>query len=135
MELARAPKAQHSPAGLSAALTAAERGFDVTLIDRADRIGQAALDRLADSLGKNPIVGDIRGRGCMFGVEIVSDKETRSAAPELAEKIYYRCLDQGLSFKISQGCVLTLSPPLIIAREDLDAALTIVETAISETVS
>jgi 4-aminobutyrate aminotransferase len=71
----------------------------------------------------------------MFGVEIVSDKETRSAAPELAEKVYYRCLDQGLSFKISQGCVLTLSPPLTIAREDLEAALTIVETAITETAS
>jgi len=75
----------------------------------------------------------VRGRGLMFGVEIVADKATRAPAPELAEKIYYRCLDQGLSFKISQGCVLTLSPPLTITREDLETALNIVETAIAET--
>ena len=68
----------------------------------------------------------------MFGVEIVSNKTLKTAAPELAEKIYYKCLDAGLSFKISQGCVLTLSPPLTIAREDLEAALNIVETAILE---
>ena len=42
----------------------------------------------------------------------------------------YRCLDKGLSFKISAGSVLTLSPPLTISREDLDRALTIVEEAI-----
>jgi 4-aminobutyrate aminotransferase len=80
------------------------------------------------------IIGDVRGRGLMFGVEIVSDKAQKTAAPDLAETIYYKCLDKGLSFKISQGCVLTLSPPLNIARNDLDAALTIVETAISEAV-
>jgi len=93
------------------------------------------MNRLRDFASCCPIAGDVRGRGLMFGVEIVSDKETRSPAPELAEKIYYKCLDQGLSFKISQGCVLTLSPPLTIAQEDLDVALTIVETAINETVS
>ena len=68
----------------------------------------------------------------MFGVEIVTDRQTRQADPELAEKIYYRCLDAGLSFKISAGNVLTLSPPLVISREDLDKALTIVETAVRE---
>ena len=73
----------------------------------------------------------MRGRGLMFGVEIVSDKAARTPAPQLAERIYYACLDQGLSFKISGGCTLTLSPPLVISREDLDRALSIVETAIA----
>ena len=49
---------------------------------------------------------------------------------DLAEQIYYRCLDAGLSFKISQGCVLTLSPPLVISCQELDRALDIVEDAI-----
>jgi 4-aminobutyrate aminotransferase len=49
----------------------------------------------------------------------------------LAERVYYRCLEGGLSFKISQGNVLTLSPPLVIARDDLDRALGLVEAAIA----
>ena len=45
----------------------------------------------------------------------------------MAERVFYACLDRGLSFKISQGSVLTLSPPLIISRDELDHALDIVE--------
>jgi 4-aminobutyrate aminotransferase len=66
----------------------------------------------------------------MLGVEIVEDRATKTAAPDRAERIYYRSLAAGLSFKISAGCVLTLSPPLTIAKTDLDRALHIVEQAI-----
>jgi 4-aminobutyrate aminotransferase len=47
-----------------------------------------------------------------------------------AEAVMYHCLAHGLSFKIGQGNVLALSPPLIIAREDLDRALDILEAAL-----
>lgn len=77
-------------------------------------------------------VGDVRGRGLMFGVELVTDRESLLPDPALAERVYYRCLAEGLSFKISAGNVVTLSPPLIIGKDDLDRALTIVETAIME---
>ena len=81
-------------------------------------------------MARAPIIGDVRGRGLLFGVEIVADRESRAPERELAEKIYYRCLEAGLSFKISQGCVLTLSPPLVISKTDLDRALDIVEEAV-----
>ena len=100
------------------------------LADRAAELGQRALARLAEALDGVGIVGDIRGRGLMFGVEIVADRETRAPARAAAERIYYRCLDAGLSFKISAGAVLTLSPPLVIGREDLDRALSIVVEAV-----
>ncbi len=89
-------------------------------------------ERLGNFASSCDVVGDVRGRGAMFGVEIVSDREAKTPGNELAEKIFYRCLDLGLSFKISQGCVLTLSPPLTIAQPDLDRAFGIVEQAISE---
>ncbi len=126
---------EKNPVTARAALTTLDIIEDEGLVERSARLGDYAMNRLRDFASDCPIAGDVRGRGLMFGVEIVSDRETRSPAPELAEKIYYKCLDQGLSFKISQGCVLTLSPPLTIAQEDLDVALTIVETAINETVS
>jgi 4-aminobutyrate aminotransferase len=71
----------------------------------------------------------VRGRGLMLGVEIVTDKASLEPDYALAERIYYRCLENGLSFKISAGNVLTLSPPLVIAKDDLDRALTTVEDA------
>ena len=88
------------------------------------------MAQLTEGLEGCPIAGDIRGRGLMFGVEIVTDRDSRTPAPDLAERIYYACLDQGLSFKISAGCVLTLSPPLTIAQSDLDRAMAIVIAAI-----
>lgn len=126
---------EKNPVTARAALTTLDIIEDEGLVERSAQLGEHAMNRLRDFASACPIAGDVRGRGLMFGVEIVSDRETRSAAPDMAEKIYYKCLDKGLSFKISQGCVLTLSPPLTIAREDLDAALTIVETAITETAS
>ncbi|MGJ8628971.1 MAG: (R)-1-hydroxy-2-aminoethylphosphonate ammonia-lyase [Sulfitobacter sp.] len=123
---------EKNPVTARAALTTLDIIEDGGLVECAATLGVHAQDRLRDTLGNHPNVGDIRGRGLMFGVEIVSDKEARTPAPELAEKIYYSCLAHGLSFKISAGNVLTLSPPLTIARDELDAALSIVETAVQD---
>ncbi len=123
---------EKNPVTARAALTTLEIIEDESLVENAASLGHYALDRLQDSLATSPIVGDVRGRGLMFGVEIVSDRAAKTPGNDLAEQIYYRCLDSGLSFKISQGCVLTLSPPLTITRQDLDRALSIVETAITD---
>jgi 4-aminobutyrate aminotransferase len=122
---------EKNPVTARAALTTLEIIEDEGLVERSADLGNYALQRLYEFGSKCSIVGDVRGRGLMFGIEIVSDKQYKTASPELAEMIYYKCLDKGLSFKISQGCVLTLSPPLTISRKDLDAALLIVENAIT----
>ncbi len=101
------------------------------LVDRAAELGAHARSRLEDFARTCRIVGDVRGRGLMFGIEIVRDKSTKAQDREAAERIYYRCMENGLSFKISGGNVLTLSPPLIIERSDLEKALGIVEGAIT----
>ncbi len=103
---------------------------DEGLVERAATLGRHALGRLRETVGDNPIVGDIRGRGLMFGVDIVGDRSTMTSDRAAAERIYYRCLEAGLSFKISAGSVLTLSPPLTIGQDDLDRALSIVVQAI-----
>jgi 4-aminobutyrate aminotransferase len=126
---------EKNPVTARAALTTLEIIEDEGLVERAAELGDYAMARLESFALNCPIIGDVRGRGLMFGVEIVSDIAQKTAAPDLAEMIYYKCLDNGLSFKISQGCVLTLSPPLTILRADLDIALTIVENAITETIS
>lgn len=121
---------EKNPVTARAALTTIGIIEEEGLIARAAELGAHAMGRMRELMERSPIVGDVRGRGLMFGVEIVSDKAARSPAPELAERIYYRCLEAGLSFKISQGSVLTLSPPLVIAKDDFDRALDIVEAAV-----
>ncbi|RYG92808.1 aspartate aminotransferase family protein [Loktanella sp. IMCC34160] len=120
---------EKNPVTARAALTTLEIIEDEGLVDRAAMLGAHAIGRLTEELAECPVAGDIRGRGLMFGVEIVSDRDARTPDPTRAERIYYACLEQGLSFKISAGNVLTLSPPLTIDRADLDRALDIVIAA------
>ncbi len=121
---------EKNPVTARAALTTIQIIAEEGLAVRSAEMGAYALDELKDRLGSVRIVGDIRGRGLLFGVEIVEDRSTKTPGDALAEKIYYACLSAGLSFKISQGCVLTLSPPLTITRAELDSALDIVVSAI-----
>lgn len=121
---------EKNPVTARAGLTTIEIIEEEGLVERAAELGAHALGRMRDLMARSPIVGDVRGRGLMIGVEIVTDRESRDPGRDLAERIYYRCLEAGLSFKISQGCVLTLSPPLVIGRADLDRALDIVEDAV-----
>jgi 4-aminobutyrate aminotransferase len=83
--------------------------------------------------GRHSLIGDVRGRGCLLGVELVRDRATKELASEAAESVLYRCLDDGLSFKTTMGNVLTLTPPLVTTTAQMEAALVILEDAISET--
>jgi 4-aminobutyrate aminotransferase len=81
---------------------------------------------------RHRLIGDVRGLGLMLGVELVTDSETKTPAYAEADAVMYRCLEAGLNFKTTLGNVLTLTPPLIIARDDMDRALDILESAIAE---
>ncbi|MDD9920967.1 MAG: aminotransferase class III-fold pyridoxal phosphate-dependent enzyme, partial [Boseongicola sp.] len=123
---------EKNPVTARAALTTLDIIEDEGLVEKADILGKFARDRLNETLGRNSIVGDIRGRGCMFGIEIVSDRKARTPDPIRAEAILYACLSEGLSFKLSASNVLTLSPPMTISEAELDQALTIVEAAVRD---
>ena len=77
------------------------------------------------------LIGDVRGIGLLWGIELVKNRETKEKAIGEAEKIMYDCLNNGLSFKVSQGNVLQLCPPLIIDRLQIIEAINIIEQAIS----
>ena len=79
---------------------------------------------------RQPLIGDIRGRGLLLGLELVKDRETRDPANDEAESVLYRALEEGLSFKNSMGNIITLSPPLIVTDDEMDSALDILERCI-----
>jgi len=123
---------EKNPVTARAALTTIAIIREEGLVARAAELGAHALVRMHEVMARSSHVGDVRGRGLLFGVEIVTDRDSMTPDNARAERIYYRCLEAGLSFKISQGNVLTLSPPLVIARADLDRALDIVTQAVLE---
>jgi 4-aminobutyrate aminotransferase len=103
------------------------------LLERTKTQGRAALERLRKMMEGHPLIGDVRGIGLLLGVELVKDRQTRTPAQEKAEEVMYRCLSGGLSFKVSQGNILTLTPALTISDMELAEAFDILERSLGET--
>jgi (R)-1-hydroxy-2-aminoethylphosphonate ammonia-lyase len=101
------------------------------LVENAARVGRLALERLETMKQHLPAIGDVRGRGCLIGIELVRDRDSRAPDGALAEAVLYRALDAGLSFKTTMGNVLTLTPPLIVSEAQMLDALAIIERAIA----
>jgi 4-aminobutyrate aminotransferase len=121
---------EKNPILAAAALATLDVIRDENLVEHAAELGAYALDRLREMAAGRPMMGEVRGLGLLIGVEIV--RPDGSPAPAAAESILYAALSRGLSFKLTQGNVLTLSPPLIISREELDAALAVLDEALAE---
>ncbi len=97
----------------------------------AAKVGNAMMQRLKEWPKKHPIVGDVRGRGLMIGVEIVKDQQSREAAGEWRNQIEMLAYERGL---LVLGCGETsirLAPPLILKQEEADIALDILEECIA----
>ncbi len=114
---------EKNPVSARAALTTIEIIEDEDLVENAATLGAYALERLHSLKDRHASIGDIRGRGFLIGIDLVLDRADKTPANDLAEDVFYRCLDKGLSFKITMGNVLTLTPPLITTRTQMDFAL------------
>lgn len=121
---------EKNPVTARAALTTIQIIEDDDLVANAARVGSMALERLHSMMDDIPQIGDVRGRGLLIGVELVKDRDTREPDNDLAEATMYAALDTGLSFKTTMGNVLTLTPPLTIATNEMQRALTILGEAI-----
>src|SRR5688572_7069862 len=113
---------EKSPVGCAAALAALEVIEEEKLLSRSNRLGARALERLRAMKSRFPAIVDVRGVGLLLAIELED--------PGVAEDAMYRSLADGLSFKVGQGNVIVLAPPLVIEERDLDNALAIVERAI-----
>ena len=126
---------EKNPLGSAAALALIEKIENDGILNYVRKMGRFFLEKLTELYNKYEKIGDIRVIGLMGAVELVKNRDTKEKAGELAEKIMYRCLDKGLSFKVSQGNVLTLMPPLIITKEELSHAVMLLDEAFSEELS
>ncbi len=123
---------EKNPVSCAAALATIECIQEDGLVERARILGEEALARMRDMMARHPLIGDVRGLGLLLAIELVRDRTTKERANAEAEAVMYRALERGLSFKVTAGNILTLTPPLTIVGQELDLALDIVEQCIAE---
>lgn len=98
----------------------------------AAAVGGAALERLSTWTERHAVVGDVRGRGLMIGVELVEDQASRKPAHNLRDRVVDLAFERGL---LLLGCgenTIRLCPPLIISQQEMDVALDILEGCLAE---
>lgn len=105
---------------------------DEALVDNAATVGDQAMAGLRTMQARHPLIGDVRGRGLLFGAELVTDREARSPANDAADRVLYKALSRGLSFKTTMGNVLTFTPALTTSATDMDRALSIIDESLTE---
>jgi len=123
---------EKSPVGCAAALATIDYIERHDLAQHARELGGYALERMHTMMAAHPLIGDVRGIGLFLGMELVRDRATRERAVEEAEAVMYAALSRGLSFKLTMGNILTLTPALIITREEMDRALDIIDECLFE---
>ncbi|MCJ2059710.1 aspartate aminotransferase family protein [Methylobacterium sp. J-048] len=106
------------------------------LVDRANAMGAYLRGRFEDLQQRYEVIGDVRGLGLLIGVELVTDRVSRSPAHALGALTTRKCFEKGLSMNIrrrpERGSVWRIAPPLTVSTNEIDRAVEILEAALRE---
>jgi 4-aminobutyrate aminotransferase len=102
------------------------------LLENAAKQGAYTMKRLEELKARSEIVGDVRGKGLMIGLEIVEDKKSKKPAPEKVKEIMMRSWKRGVAVITCGISTIRIAPPLVITRELVDSALDIIEDTVKE---
>jgi 4-aminobutyrate aminotransferase len=102
------------------------------LMANALRLGERLLAGACRLMAKHGVIGDVRGRGLMVGMEFVKDRTTREPAPEIVHELVQRSFREGLLLLGAGKSALRLAPPLVIDEHDMDLALGMIDRCLGE---
>jgi 4-aminobutyrate aminotransferase len=120
-----------NPVSCAAALATIEL-LEESLIENADRMGRFLTGMLHDLARSHPLIGHIRGKGLMIGLELVRDRATKERAPRERNDLVQACFRRGL---LVLGCgenSLRLAPPLIVTEDECERAVQLLDEALAE---
>lgn len=120
-----------NPMACAAALASLEVIEEEDLVRRSAELGDFILDRLRRMQEGCPIIGEVRGKGCLLAIELVKDRATKEPFEEAGKLVYQTAFRKGLAW-VPAGHILRLSPPLVMSRELASKALDIIEESIHE---
>jgi len=102
-----------------------------SLLKNAAEVGAFMMDRLKALQDKHAIIGDVRGRGLMIGVELVKDRVTKERATAERDKLVDACFARGLLVLGAGKNALRISPPLVLTKAQATTAVDIIDQALS----
>lgn len=120
-----------NPMACAAALASIEVIEEENLCDRSLELGKLMLKRMEKMKDEHPIIGDVRGLGCLLAIELVKDKHTKEPFEEAGKLVYQRAFSKGLAW-VPAGHILRLSPPMIMDDDLAMKGLDIIDEAIGE---
>ena len=102
------------------------------LVKRSATMGTTFIEGLRRLAAKHPCIGDVRGLGLMIGVEIVDDRTSREPSPQLTKRVQQAMRERGVLVSITgvHGCVLRITPPLVITESQVGMALETLDSAL-----
>ncbi|MEM1864272.1 MAG: aminotransferase class III-fold pyridoxal phosphate-dependent enzyme, partial [Desulfurococcaceae archaeon] len=105
------------------------------MVERARVLGEYIYNRLSEIMSRSKIVGDVRGKGLLLGLEIVVDKSCKEPSKPMALKVIWSAWKRGVILLTVgvNGNVVRIAPPLNIPGEDVDKALETIESAVVDT--
>ncbi|HWW14196.1 MAG TPA: acetyl ornithine aminotransferase family protein [Candidatus Dormibacteraeota bacterium] len=121
-----------NPICIAAALATLDVIEKEHLVAHSAEVGSHMLKRMSTWPAKLKLVGDVRGRGLMIGVDIVKDKSTREYAAAERDQIVERAFEQGVLFLGCGPSTVRLCPPLVVTKEEADVAMDVLEDCIQE---
>jgi 4-aminobutyrate aminotransferase len=101
----------------------------------AAEVGAYFMNRLRELQSRHEVIGEVRGKGLMIGIELVTDRESRNPAKELCGKVLHRAFHNGLILLSCGVSTVRFMPPLMVTRRDVDEALSILEPSLVEAVA
>jgi 4-aminobutyrate aminotransferase len=120
-----------NPVCVAAALATMDL-LETRYIENARRVGEFLLGRMAGWPGRHRIVGDVRGKGLMIGVEIVRDQKTKERAGDFREAIVNLAFEKGLLLLGAGENTIRIAPPLLVDEEQAAFAAQTLEACIGE---
>jgi 4-aminobutyrate aminotransferase-like enzyme len=121
-----------NPMACAAALASTEVLEEENLNEWSAHLGELALKRMNKMKAEHPIVGDVRAKGCLMGIELVKDKATKAPFDKAGELVYKKAFAKGLAW-IPAGHILRMSPPIVMDEATLLKGLELIDEAIGET--
>lgn len=100
-------------------------------MQNAADVGAHLLAGVRSLMDKHAVIGDVRGRGLMIGVELVRDRTTKERATTERDRVVRECFTRGLLVLGAGQNAIRLSPPLVLSRAQADIAVRILDEAIS----
>lgn len=120
-----------NPMACAAALASIEAILDEGLLENAKRLEEFFLKRLSRMKEEHRIIGDVRCKGCLMGVELVKDRSTKEPFDEAGKMVYIKAFQRGLAW-IPAGHILRMSPPIVMSLEVAAKCMDIIDEAIGE---